>query len=128
MKWWWVWPVVGFFGTGAVLSAYKRYLYRGYASGEGAPLPGPPSSIEPRSCDDLRVIDNDAFGQWLDDMAERMDPSGSSAVFTARLMAVGFPTCPWPPADPQRWRITFEAGNEAGWSEFAAIVGSARIG
>lgn len=126
MKWWWVWPVVGFFSTAAVLSSYKRYLYRGHPRGEG-PLPGPPSSVDLRSCDDLRVVDNDAFAEWLDDLAERTDPSGSDDVFTSRLMAVGFPTCPWPPADPQQWRITFEGGNQAGWSEFSVIVGSARV-
>jgi hypothetical protein len=127
MKWWWVWPIVGFFSTSAVLSAYKRYLYRGHPRGDGPSLPGPPSSVEPRSCDDLRVIDNDAFAQWIDDLAERIDSSGSDEAFTTRLMAMGFPTCPWPPADPLRWRITFEGGNQAVWAEFVVIVGSARV-
>jgi hypothetical protein len=120
---WWAWGLVGFFGTAAVLSAYKRYLYRD-ALPAGDTVPGSSSAILAYGCDHFIVDDNHDFAEWLSAQAREIDQSGSNAAFTARLMRVAFPTCTWPPTSA--WRITFEQGTSSSWNEFVQMVGSSR--
>lgn len=122
---WWGWAIVGFVGTGLAMSAYKRYLYRGYGWGNGDLPPLREGRVEPLDCNTLRIVDDDEFMGWLSAVSGTIAPGVSDERYASELMA-SIHNCPYPPPSPNAWRLTFEDGTVMDWPTFVAFAGTAR--
>lgn len=122
---WWGWSIVGFVATAAAMSAYKRYLYRGYGSGGGDLPPLREGRVEPLDCNNIRVVDDDDFVAWLSIASASIPASATDQEYASQLLE-SIHNCPYPPPAPDDWRLTFEDDTVMDWFTFVGFVGAVR--